>query len=304
MANGEEESSTAPTGSNSGPKKPGSTPPATEEYVSYLPTPQSIESLVTDFPEELAVNIKPKYLDTENNAWYPLVTMFISTLSDECIRHSSMHAESSKLYNKYYQIITIALIIIPLFSGLISLLPLGGTVGNYIKNIGQGVIALILTALGGLNKLMKYSEKSQLHRLASNKYMKLNGQISEQLSLPVDKRENGIVFEKWCRGIFFSIKEIAPYPNKRFTKELQTKAPDTPSSPSPSQPAPPGRPPMPTEGGDVTIPIPPEGGGEPVTSIPLDAFPKQTQENAYLKYIQSRGKRLGVFMGEHDSPII
>jgi hypothetical protein len=265
-----------------------------DEFISNLPNPTAIETLVTEFPTELGNKIDPKYVDSQTNAWYPLLEKFVSTLSDECLRHSSMHAESSKLYNKRFQYITLSLIIVPLISGFLALVPLS----SLINKIFQGVLALILTALGAINKMMKFSEKSHLHRLASNKYMKLNGQIAEQLFLPIDKRYNGIYFERWCRGIFFSIKEFAPYPDKRFAKQIQTKIPETPQVPSPSQPSPTGIPapqqPLPTD----------EEGQPPTESIPLETFPERAREEAYRKYLQGRGRRLGVFMGEHDSPII
>lgn len=260
----------------------------TDEYLSDLPNPSTLENLITEFPEELIGQLDERYVDTSgSNAWYPFLEKFVSTLSNECLRHSSMHADSSKLYNKYYQYITLSLIFVPLLSGVITLMPFGGTVMKII----QGTLALILTALGALNKMMKFSEKSHLHRLASNKYMKLNGQISEQLFLPMDKRYNGIQFERFCRQVFFSIKEFAPYPNKRFSKQIKMG----PETPAPT--------PIP-----VPIPIPapaPSPGQEEAPNVPIESIPLQAlPEQARRKYLEDRGRRLGVFMGEHDSPIV
>src|SRR6478609_3015539 len=288
----------APAPGPSGPAPaPAPAPATTEDNVAIaLPNPSALEVLATEFPEELDNNISEKYIDPKYNAWYPLLESFVSTLSDECLRHSTMHAESSKLYNKRYQYITISLIIIPLFSGVIALLPVGLTVSK----ISQGFLALILAVIAGINKTMRFQERSTLHRLASDKYMKLNSSISEQLLLPFEKRYNGIYFERWCRGIFFSIKSISPYPDKRFSKQLQVQSKDTPSTPSPSQPIP-GGPTAPIPG-PIPVPLPGPGGdggenGQPPTeTIPIDAFPEQTREEAYRKYLQGRGRRKGVFM--------
>jgi hypothetical protein len=235
--------------------------PAVEEVTSSAvvvplqPNLSAIEALTTDFPETMKPEgLYAMYDDPKNNAWYMDLQGYVGTISDECLRHSAMHADTSRLNNQRHQVITILIILVPLFAGLIALLPFALAT----KNIVQGFLAFIGTVLGGLNKLMKFDAQSQEHRLSSDKYMNLNSSIVEQLLLPYERRYNGVLFERWCRKSFFTIKSISPYPDKKITKRIQ-KAMTPSRKEEPVVLVPPG------EGGQGGSG---EGGGEPVIVEP------------------------------------
>lgn len=189
---------------------------STDEGIVSLPDPTTLRNVGTEYPIETTFDAAAYYADDRYNGWYPLLEKFVDTMMDECDRYSSLHEDASKLYNKRYQIITISLIMIPFLSGAITIIPLGQT----IKNIFQGILALVGVALGSFNKVMKFSERSHIHRIARDKFMKLNGTIAEQLLLPFEKRYNGVLFERWCRGSFHTMKEMAPYPERRRSKKI------------------------------------------------------------------------------------
>lgn len=186
-----------------------------EEGMSTLPNPATLKQLATEFPVSADFNADEYYIDPKYNGWYPILEKYVDTIRDECQKYSSMHAEASKLYNRRYQWITILLIIIPFISGTVAYLPLPQT----LIKIAVGILALVGIALGAFNKAMLFGERSHIHRIASDKFMQLNGTIAEQVFLPFDKRYNGVKFERWCRITFFTIKELAPYPDKRKVKK-------------------------------------------------------------------------------------
>ena len=193
-----------------------------DEGIISLPDPTTLRNITTEYPTDASFDAAAFYADERHNGWYPLLENFVDTMMDECDRYSSLHEDASKLYNQRFQIITISLIAIPFLSGAITIIPLG----QVIKNVFQGILALIGVALGSFNKVMKFSERSHIHRIARDKFMKLSGTINEQLLLPFDKRYNGVLFEKWCRNSFFTVKEMAPYPErKRSSRKNNTQQP-------------------------------------------------------------------------------
>jgi len=250
--------------------------------IGNLPDPMaSLRSLGTDYPLPQDFDVNAFYKDDETNGWYPLLEKYVETIMDECEKYSAKHEESSKLYNRRYQYITIFLIIIPLLIGIIALLPLP----SVLKNIIQGILGLIGTALGSFNKVMKFQERASLHRLSRDKFMKLNGTIAEQLFLPDSKRFNGVMFERWARTVFFTVKELAPYPERRrklfwplsyFVKSIP---PNGVTGTVPMMPIPPSGPPP-------TVPPPLEG--EPLPEQPTgtpDENAEATQIARYRKYL-------------------
>ena len=123
-----------------------------------------------------------------------------------------MHAETSKLYNRRYQIITILVILIPFLIAVIVLFPFGTAVNKILL----GILSAVGILVGSLNKVMKFSEKSHIHRVASDQYMTLNSEIVEQLLLPVKVRFNGVALERWCRKKFFVSKKWPRIRTRRY----------------------------------------------------------------------------------------
>jgi hypothetical protein len=185
----------------------------TNERKSTLSDPISLREIVTEFPVPTDFNVNT-YHDSTYNGWFPSIENYVESVMDECQKYSYMHAEANKVYNRRYQVITISLIILPLLSGAIVLTTFAE------KNLVMGIIALLGVAVGSLNKVMEFSEKSYIHRISSDQFMKLQGSIAEQLMLPLDRRYNGVEFQRWCRITFFTIKEHSPYPDKRKIKRL------------------------------------------------------------------------------------
>ena len=206
----------------------------TDDGIATLPDPAILKNLATEYPVPEGFNADEYYADTKYNGWYPILENYVDTIRDECQTYSSMHAEASKLYNKRYQLITISLIVIPLLSGIVAYLPLPQTLAKVVI----GILALIGVALGAFNKAMLFGETSYIHRIASDKFMKLNGTIAEQVFLPFDKRYNGVKFERWCRITFFSIKELAPYPEKKRGKRIVSPTTTRPGVPPPASEVP------------------------------------------------------------------
>lgn len=136
--------------------------------------PISLQSIETDFPEEQNLIKNIDYTDSVLNSWYPDLIEFIIGILDECVRHSTMHIETSRKYNQKYQLITIGIIIIGFIQGAIALLPF---INMSVKNVSNGLLALFVVLLGGLNKFMRLDEKANIQRISGNKYMKLHSAI-------------------------------------------------------------------------------------------------------------------------------
>jgi hypothetical protein len=248
-----------------------------EEGVTTLPEPATLKNLVTDYPIDANFDANAFYSDNETNGWYPLLEKYVDTIMDECDKYVKLHEDASKTYNNRYQIITISLIVIPFISGVVSFLPFGQT----FQKIAIGFLSLILVALGSFNKAMQFNELSGIHRIARDKFMKLNGTIAEQLFLPFAKRYNGVLFERWCRNTFFTIKELAPFPERRTNKRRRRHIMDD----TPLRPTPDGNQVPPEVSGDE----PPEAGDD----IPLET-PAEDNTQAiarYRDYLQDRRQR-------------
>ncbi len=189
---------------------------------AQLVNPSAFEALETEYPSDASIDPLTRYKDEQFNAWYPDLERYVETISDECARYSTKHADASKIYNRRYQIVTIGLIIIPLLSGFMAFLPLG----ELFLKISSGLFSLIQAALAGLNKTMRFSEQSFIHRKASDKYSDLNSSISEQLLFPYAMRENGVLFARWGRRQFYKLRALTPYPDKKISKQMQALTSD------------------------------------------------------------------------------
>lgn len=266
--------------------------PTIDEGISNLPDPTSLRSLVTEFPIDTNFDINTFYADEQYNGWYPLLEKYVDTIMDECDKYVKLHEDASKVYNSRYQFITISLIVVPFISGAISYLPFGET----LQKIVIGFLSLILVALGAFNKAMKFNELSGIHRIARDKFMKLNGTIAEQLFLPFVKRYNGVLFERWCRNTFFTIKELAPYPERKTNKIQKIFMRQTITTPT-----------APVQSGDevpIVVVSPPTTGvdeNESGEEIPLEpSLPSVDDAQAiarYRSYLQDRQQRRATFRG-------
>lgn len=272
--------------------------PSSLDNSYYYSNIGKLESITTEFIED------PAYIEDVTNLtrdWYPDFQLYLSSISNECIRQSAMHNETSKMFDRKNKIILTSLQIIPFFSGIVAFLPFP----TIVKDISQGFIALLLVLLASLNRLKKFSDQAKEHRIVSNKYMQLNGTFTFTLLLPVDRRPNGIRFCQWARQTFFLVKTLAPHPSKRVSekiKKLSDVQDQLPAIPVRDLPDafinPPNENPLPPlPGGDEIIPAPSE------PTLPVEEDPQILQQriqvqrnNAYTNYLAGRGRLL--FQGD------
>ena len=281
-----------------------------ENVATQLVSPAAIDSIETEYPLGPDIDLSTRYGDENFNAWFPQVEDYVESMSDECKRFATKHADASKLYNKRYQMITIGLIAIPLFSGLVSILPFS----EIILRISFGIFSLVSAALGGLNKTMRFEEKSHVHRKASDKYSDLESAFSEQLLYPFKYRENGILFVKWGKKQYFKLRALVPYPDKKMSRQLQPTVNDPSNRPVIDL-----RPPThividPQTGQPVQeIPLiedqnPTDPNVPPIPLVPLEPSeptltPQQIQARREKEYQLRRANRRPIlFNTDHDRP--
>lgn len=193
---------------------------ATDQAVlTDLPKSGQIDAIPTEYPDMPKVHADP-----QTRGWYPNIEKYISSISDECIRYSKLHAETSKEYDQKNEIVTILVIILPFLVSVVGVVSVVSP-GSFAATIITTILGLIGTLFGSLNKLMRFNEKAMLHRKSGNKYMKLNATVEQQILLPIQFRPSGLEFLQWCKTSFFNLKEVAPYPNKRLI-EKSTKQHD------------------------------------------------------------------------------
>lgn len=206
--------------------------PVGDEGMRFIPDPTSLRSIVTEFPVDSDFDPKSFYRDDVTNGWYPLVRKYVDTIMDECENLSAQHERASQVNDRRFQIITFSLIIVPLIIGFVTYIPFPQT----LKNIFQGLLSLIAVALGAFNKFMKFAENAYLHKISRDKFMKLNGKICGQTLLPLDKRHNGVIFQRWAEDTFFTIKEMSLYPErKRSSKKPKPLDPTAPIPLAPTE---------------------------------------------------------------------
>jgi hypothetical protein len=194
--------------------------PAHVTEVSDLPDIMPLDSLTIDFPGVVLTS------NDENRDWYVTVEKYLMDISDECKKYCALHTSSSKRFNTYHDIVTISLILLPLSVSMLSLFSAVTstkmTTGDGAFNILIGAIGLLGTSCGALNKVMRYSDKSSLHRISGNKYIQLHGSIVEQLYIPKSIRHNGILFSRWCSRTFFKIQKLTPFPSNFHIEKSST----------------------------------------------------------------------------------
>ena len=169
------------------------------------------ELLVTEYPRREDEADADKYKNSGTNGWFPRLENYVRSIGDECSLFATKHADASKAYNMYYQLITLSIIIIPLLSGFFTLLPLS----EVMLRILTGASQLVLSAIGGLNKTMQFSEQAHIHRKASDKYADLHSSVNEQLLFPYNIRDNGVLFARWGRLQFFKLRALTPFPDRK-----------------------------------------------------------------------------------------
>ena len=189
-----------------------------------LPDISQMSGIITEFPDQ---NVSNTTDPDPNNDWYLDLEHYILDIGLQSRRYCTIHTEISNRYNSLHEYVTLLIITIPFLVSIISLVPLvffpsgkcasdeNVLLESNIFHILAGILGLIGTMFGSLNKMMRYSDKAIVHRIAANKFIQLNSSIIEQLFLPVSRRFNGIKFERWCRSTFFNIKEVTPNPNEK-----------------------------------------------------------------------------------------
>lgn len=147
--------------------------------------------------------MEPKQIQQsqDHNGWTDLVTKYVSSVSAECERYAFRHSSLQKRSTTTLRLLHICLIIIPILQLIAMLLRLQELL------IGFGCGLHLGLSLVAVNKIPLLSERCHRHRLLSDKYMKLNGCINEQLVIPTNKRYDAIVFENWARQVLFRLKE-------------------------------------------------------------------------------------------------
>ena len=236
------------------------------------------------------MDTKNLYGDSGVNGWFPMLEEYIRSIADECSRFATKHANASKQFNKYYQMITIGLIVLPLLSGSIGLLPITETTLRILSTISN----LIQAAIAGLNKTMQFSEQAYVHRKASDKYSDLHSSVSEQLLFPFDIRDNGVLFARWSRRQFFKLRALTPFPDRKIGKHKDLES-QTSSSPVPIEPV----------DNSEQVMIDP-ATGEPTTSL-LDSDNTNESERArrrnenYKNFYANRPQVPVVFKSTHDT---
>mgnify|MGYP006405736717 CR=1 FL=1 len=108
-------------------------------------------------------------------SWEPKNEEFLIKIKNECLEISAAHGRLSRKNKKYYVSTSIPTIIIPLI--LANLSVLWENSHQYINSIGLTVVGII----NGLQILLNFSKKSEIHNKFSGHYAELSSEISKIL---------------------------------------------------------------------------------------------------------------------------
>ncbi len=164
-------------------------------------------------------------VDGPTNGWTQSIEVYVSSISIKCKDYRNIHEGSTIYYDKRSSYFTIFLIFVSFMVSAISLIPFfNGEVFKYVI----ALLSVFTTTLTTVNKFLKYQENSTKHRLASQKFLELHRNITEQFLLPFADRTNGKRYLTLVGRSFDQIIKTAPYPPEAVkTRKKLTSTPDT-----------------------------------------------------------------------------
>ncbi len=163
--------------------------------------------------------------DEPTNGWTQTIEVYVSSISIKCKDYRNIHEGSTIYYDKRNSYFTIFLIFVSFMVSSISLIPFfNGEAFKYVI----ATLSVFTTTLTTVNKFLKYQENSTKHRIASQKFLELHRNITEQFLLPFIDRTNGKKYVTLVGRSFDQIIKTAPYPPEAVkTRKKITSTPDT-----------------------------------------------------------------------------
>ncbi len=204
-------------------------PPATAPSV---PPPQSASpsnatppTTTAILPGELQPQPIPIASDGPMNGWTQQIEIYVSSISIKCKEYRNIHEGSTIYYDKRNSYFTIFLIFVSFVVTAISLIPF--FTGEAFKYV-IALLSLFTTTLTTVNKFLKYQESSTKHRLASQRFLELHRNITEQFLLPFSDRINGKQYISQVGRSFDQIIKTTPYPPEVVkTRKKLSSTPDS-----------------------------------------------------------------------------
>jgi hypothetical protein len=205
-----------------------------EGNVMNLPGVKAIESIPTAPPAGTTVTSEGATAEGSGgvrersdlaNGWTQQIEIYVSSISMKCKDYRNIHEASTIYYDKRNSYFTIFLIFVSFMVSAISLIPFfNGEAFKYVI----ALLSVFTTTLATVNKFLKYQESSTKHRLASQKFLEIHRNITEQFLLPERDRTNGKQYLSYVGRAFDQIIKTAPYPPEAVkTRYKMTSTPDS-----------------------------------------------------------------------------
>ena len=172
-------------------------------------TTKALESIVV-VPAAVSAEERAKILASDpSNGWTQRIEIYVSSISMKCKAYRNIHEATTIYYDRQSSRFTIFLILVSFAVSAISLVPFfTGEVFKYVI----ALLSVFNTTLATINKFLKYQEYSTKHRIASQKFLELHRNITEQFLLTLPDRANGKAYVSDVGRAFDSIMKSAPYP--------------------------------------------------------------------------------------------
>lgn len=198
----------------------------TDAHVMNLPGVKAIDAIPTIPPASTTEDSAPgARIQDPANGWTQQIEIYVSSISMKCKDYRNIHEASTIYYDKRNSYFTIFLIFVSFMVSAISLIPFfNGEAFKYVI----ALLSVFTTTLATVNKFLKYQESSTKHRLASQKFLEIHRNITEQFLLPERDRTNGKQYLSYVGRAFDQIIKTAPYPPEAVkTRYKMTSTPDS-----------------------------------------------------------------------------
>lgn len=186
---------------------------------------EALDKEDTTFRED-RTNDQIQQLDSiGKKGWSLLIEVYVSSISQKSKVYRNIHEACAIHFENRFNYFSILLIVLSFITTAVSLLPFfSGEIFKYIVVISS----LLLTTLVTVNKFLRYQELSTKHRLASQKFLELHRNITEQFLIPPEARTNGIIYVSQIGKTFDQIVKSLPYPPRKVVQKLKmSSSPDS-----------------------------------------------------------------------------
>ena len=161
----------------------------------------------------------------EERPWHPSQEELCRKVADESKIRENLHRESHYFYSRWSNYLQLPVILLSAISGSLQFLSnsQNDTATAQIIITSTGTISVFVSILSAVNSFLKFSELKKTHESVCNAWLSLYSQISSQLALSRDLREQADEFVANIMNQYNHLYEISPIIRRPFIERVKRK---------------------------------------------------------------------------------